>query len=89
MDELKTFREEINEVDDALICLLGERMEIIRNVGSYKKKNNLPVLNTERFKKILKSLTEKGKDYGLPQNMIKELYEVIHEYSVKEQEKAN
>lgn len=87
MDELNKFRAEINEVDDALICLLSERMEIVRSIGEYKKTNNLPIEDQKRFKELLNSLSEQAKDYGLPKEMVKKIYEIIHEYSVKEQEK--
>ena len=87
MEDLKKFREEINEIDDAIICLLGERMEIIRNIGKHKKENNLPITDKIRFKEILNTLSDQGKEYGLSGQMIKEIYETIHQYAIKEQEK--
>jgi len=46
-------RESIDRVDSELVRLYKERMDLVRQVGRYKKENNLPVLDTERERALL------------------------------------
>ncbi len=64
MDELKKYRDEIDEIDDELIPLLLRRMEVSKAVAEYKTKRGMPVLNVQREKEILEDVSEKCGDMG-------------------------
>lgn len=53
MEDLKTIREEIDEIDAQLLPLLCRRMDCSLRVAAYKADQGLPVLNEEREKQIL------------------------------------
>ena len=53
MRNLEEIRLEINEIDEKLIKLFIQRMECAREVGLYKKENNIPILNADREQEIL------------------------------------
>ncbi|KOF57570.1 MULTISPECIES: shikimate dehydrogenase [Clostridium] len=53
MNELDNIRNEIDEVDRKLTKLFEKRMELVKKVADYKKKNNLPVLNSKREKEVI------------------------------------
>lgn len=53
MKDLNELRVEIDEIDNEILKLFSKRMEIVKKIGEYKIENNLPILNTEREKKIL------------------------------------
>lgn len=53
MDELLDIRNEIDEVDKKLTELFEKRMGLVLRVAEYKKKNNLPVLNSRREKEVI------------------------------------
>ncbi len=53
MRDLKEIEEEINEIDEKLIELFKRRMECAKDVGNYKKANNIPILNQDRENEIL------------------------------------
>lgn len=45
---LNKYRSQIDVLDDQIIQLLNERFELTSKVGSYKKANNIAILNQER-----------------------------------------
>lgn len=61
---LEPIRQEIDEIDKQLIALFRQRMDCAKQVGEYKKKHGLPVLNTEREGKILDAVEKDGGEYG-------------------------
>lgn len=53
MTELDQFREEIDAIDQELTRLFEQRLETVLKVGEFKKKNQLPVLDASREKKVI------------------------------------
>ena len=51
--ELDKLREEIDRIDRELLSLFCRRMEVVAQVGQYKKERGLPVLNQGREDAIL------------------------------------
>lgn len=64
MRDLTEIRQDINKIDDELIKLYKKRMDCAKEVGEYKKLNNIPVLNQDRENEILDAVAEKGGEYG-------------------------
>lgn len=60
-------------------------MKISRQVGEYKKSNNIAILQTSRWDSLLAKVVEKGAEYGLSENFIKDVFNAIHEASVEVQ----
>jgi monofunctional chorismate mutase len=63
---LSIAREQINHIDEEIISLLEKRFNIVMEIGEYKKENNLPVLDEEREKKVVKTCIGylKNKNYS-------------------------
>ena len=54
--------EKIDLIDDELLHILASRMKISREIGRYKRENEITILQQNRWKEILdKYLTEKAK----------------------------
>lgn len=53
---LNKYREQIDKIDNDLIELLEQRFEITRQVGEYKKENNIEVLNSDRERAIVSKI---------------------------------
>ena len=51
--ELEKLRKKINLIDDELILMLASRMAVAREIGNYKKDNNITILQSDRWKSIL------------------------------------
>lgn len=52
MTELDKLRKEINKVDKELVSLFEKRMKLVKEIGKYKKENNLPVLDMKREEEV-------------------------------------
>ena len=60
-------------------------MKISRQIGEYKKNNNIAILQTSRWDAVLAKVVEKGEEYGLSEKFLKAVFTAIHEASVETQ----
>ena len=51
---LNAAREQINQTDKEIVNLLEKRFNIVMEIGEYKRENNLPILDEEREKRVVK-----------------------------------
>ncbi|WDV44333.1 prephenate dehydratase [Clostridiaceae bacterium M8S5] len=65
MNELDKLRNDIDEIDKELVALFEKRMEKVIEIGEFKKKNNVPVLNQSREIEVINKNTKrlKNKDF--------------------------
>jgi chorismate mutase len=85
---LATLREQINQVDDELLSLLGQRMKIADRIGAYKKDNNITILQTQRWNHILERAFQKGELLGLSREFITRYFDAVHLESINHQNKV-
>lgn len=86
--QIYNWREQIDMVDEKILSLLAKRGEIVKRIGQIKKKQNIPVLDTNRWDKVLTSLLTKGDSLGLSKDFIEKLFNLIHKYSIKIQKES-
>jgi chorismate mutase len=84
---LEKLREQINQIDDELMQLLGQRMKIADKIGTYKKDNNITILQTNRWNSILERAFVKGEKLGLGKDFITKYYDAVHMESINHQNK--
>lgn len=84
-DNIDQLRAKIDIIDENILYTLGSRMKISRQIGEYKKNNNIAILQTSRWDAVLAKVVAKGKEYGLPENFITDVFNAIHEASVEVQ----
>ena len=84
---LTTLREQINQVDDELLTLLGQRMKLSDKIGEYKKNNNITILQTNRWNDILERAFRKGDALGLTKEFITKYFDAVHLESIQHQNK--
>ncbi|OJF97117.1 chorismate mutase [Alkalibacterium sp. 20] len=53
MNELESYRQDIDALDQELTLLFEKRLETVLKVGAYKKKHRLPLLDADREKKVI------------------------------------
>lgn len=85
LSRLEDLRDQIDEVDNEIVNLMASRMEIARKIGNYKYKNEVTILQPERWEEIIKSRTQLGISKELTQDFILKLYSIIHEESIFQQ----
>ena len=62
--DLKDIRNRIDKVDEKILSLFLERMDLSVDVVKYKMENNLPILNKDREREILKKVKENAGERG-------------------------
>ena len=83
--ELKDLRNEIDQIDDALVKLFTQRMEISAQIAGYKKEKSLPIFVPAREREKLADVAEKaGPDMA---NYTRVLYSMLFELSRSYQSK--
>jgi len=82
MEKLRT---QINQLDDELMQLLGQRMKIADKIGQYKKDNNITILQTNRWNSILERAYVKGEQLGLSKEFITKYFDAVHMESINHQ----
>jgi chorismate mutase len=82
-NKLEELRLKIDEVDNALLKKLAERIELVAEIGNYKKENDVAILQIERWQQILDSRENWGKLLDLHPEFVKLLLEVVHQESIK------
>ena len=64
MRDLSEIRKDIDKIDSQLLELFKARMDCAKEVGRYKKANDIPILNQQREDEILDEVEKKGGEYG-------------------------
>ncbi len=85
-NNLHTYRDEINRIDDELVRLFGERMEVAGKIASFKKENGLPVLDAARERAKLADVQAKSEEKFA--SYTGALYSLLFELSRSYQEKV-
>ncbi|MCJ8208605.1 chorismate mutase [Mucilaginibacter sp. RS28] len=83
---LEVNRKKIDSLDKKLIELLGERERVVREIGIYKSKNNIPPLQPARFQQVLNKNIEAGAKQGLSADFVTELMNAVHKESLRIEE---
>ena len=83
--ELLQLRKQIDEADDELWNAVLKRQQLSCLIGEYKKKHNLPVLQTDRYNELIGRRLEWGRRNGLSEKTIMQIVEALHTASVEQQ----
>ncbi len=84
--QISYLRKEIDDIDQQIINLLGKRMEISKQLGEYKKRNDIALFQPDRWREIVETRTKAGIANNLPEDLILKIYQYIHEESIRAQE---
>lgn len=88
-ESLKVYRSEIDRIDDELIALLAKRMDVARDIGRLKLKENIPVWQSERYNELMSRRVDDAGRLGLRPEFIRKILSTIHEESVNSQIRLN
>ncbi|WAI03318.1 chorismate mutase [Buchnera aphidicola (Myzus persicae)] len=86
-NSLLVLRNEINNIDEKIVTLLAKRKDLVLKIAMSKIENNQPIRDIERERKILRKLIVLGKKKYLTPEYITQLFQLIIEESVLNQEK--
>ncbi|MDO9265223.1 MAG: bifunctional 3-deoxy-7-phosphoheptulonate synthase/chorismate mutase type II [Desulfosalsimonadaceae bacterium] len=83
--QIMSFRKEIDDIDAHIIDSLGKRMVISRQLGAIKKRDTVAAYQPDRWSEIIQSRTKAGIRLNLAAEFIEQIYQLIHEESVRHQ----
>ena len=84
---LEKLRQQINHLDDEIVYLLGQRMKVAEKIATYKKENNITILQTARWNQILERAYKKGEGFGLSKEFVTKYFDAVHMESINHQTK--
>ena len=82
---LHQLRGQIDECDNQLMDLLAKRMRVCREIGTYKKEHNMTIVQTSRYNEILDKRGAQAALCGMSPEFAAQIFEHIHEESVRQQ----
>ena len=84
-NKLEDLRSRIDETDQEIMYALARRMAIVKQIGAYKRENNVTILQLERWKEILKNQLATADKTGLNKAFVKNIYLLVHKESIRMQ----
>jgi chorismate mutase len=85
LESIEAIRVRIDEMDGELLNILSKRMALAEDIGRYKKRNNISILQPERWNEILNAAVERGRGKGLSDEFVIQLLSAIHQESIRHQ----
>lgn len=74
---LEPFRRRLDEVDDQIAALLGERLQICREVAVHKSEHEIPMMQPERVKIVRERYLARGAEHDLPEQFTSDLFDLL------------
>lgn len=73
---LEPYRARLDELDDQIARLLGERFQICREIALYKREHEIPMMQPSRVAEVRARYLARGADAALPPDYTKALFEL-------------
>jgi chorismate mutase len=74
---LEPFRRRLDELDEQIARLFGERFAICREIALYKRAHEIPMMQPRRVVEVRKRYLARGAEVELPQEFTAELFELL------------
>jgi chorismate mutase-like protein len=74
---LQPFRDRLDELDDQIVALLGERFEVCRGVADYKQRHDVPMMQPDRVKEVRERYLRRAELAGLPSDFVSSFFELL------------
>ena len=76
--EIERLRKEIDKCDDEIFKALRIRCSLSYLIGLRKKNSNIPIVDNDRFTKMVEDKVKTFSGYHLHESFIRKIYNVIH-----------
>jgi chorismate mutase len=74
---LSPFRRRLDQVDDEIARLLGERFQICREVALHKREHDIPMMQPGRVVEVRERYLRRGEQADLPADFTASLFELM------------
>jgi len=85
--QLLNFRNQIDNFDTKIIELLNNRKQVVEHIANFKNENRLTIFQIDRWFEILNTRKENANLLGVDEQMVEEIFALIHKYSILTQTK--
>ncbi|MBI1805847.1 MAG: chorismate synthase [Ignavibacteria bacterium] len=83
-----TLRREIDFLDDMMMLILSQRVELVREVGHWKRKHQVPIQNPKREREILKGKLSLVDEAGLDTKFVSKIFQTMFDHARRIQREA-
>ena len=77
MSGLAPFRSRLDELDEQIAGLLGERFAVCREIALYKRAHEIPMMQPERVVEVRERYLARGAEVELPADFAAALFELL------------
>lgn len=84
-DGLEKLRKEIDDLDDLALATIAKRMNVVLEIGRFKREHNVTILQVNRLRTMLKRNVQNGKALGLDADFVKQMLSLVHSESIRQQ----
>ena len=74
MDRLKFYRKRLNKLDREIAVNIARKIDLVKEVWTWKKANNIPLIDKKREKEIAEKNSEVS---GLDNKFLKRIYDEV------------
>ncbi len=84
-NQLEALRAQIDRIDNYMLEIMGERMDIAKKIGEFKRDNGITILQTNRWDEIINDRVKKAAKKELTEDFVIDMMEAIHQESIRHQ----
>lgn len=74
---LAPFRSRLDEIDDQIARLLGERFQICREIALHKREHDIPMMQPQRVVAVRERYLQRGDEVELPADFTASMFELM------------
>jgi chorismate mutase len=74
---LEAFRRRLDELDEQIAKLFGERFQVCREIALFKHERDIPMMQPERVAQVRGRYMARGAEVELPADFTAELFELM------------
>jgi chorismate mutase len=87
--QLEKIRAEIDVVDEDILKLIKKRIDLSNSIGPVKYDHQVTIFQMKRWFKVLENRKIFGKELDLSEDLVHEVFQLLHKYSIDEQIKSH
>jgi chorismate mutase len=77
MSGLEPYRRRLDELDEDITRLLGERFAVCREIALHKREHGIPMMQPGRVVEVRERYRARGAEYALPADFTSALFELL------------
>jgi chorismate mutase len=85
ISKLEELRQQIDDVDNQILSLVSQRQDLAKAIGPVKYENQATVFQMRRWFKVLESRKQQGLSLDLEEELVHEIFQLLHKYSIDTQ----